>query len=86
MKICLIQKKLMHRIVPVSYTHLRERGVKATFFLLGAEVEKYPDIVKQMYEDGHLIGNHSYEHVNLSTLSDAEAVSYTHLDVYKRQR
>ena len=53
---------------------LRERGVKATFFLLGAEVEKYPDIVKQMYEDGHLIGNHSYEHVNLSTLSDAEAV------------
>lgn len=53
---------------------LRERGVKATFFLLGEEAEKYPEIVKQIYEDGHLIGNHSYEHVNLSQLSDEAAI------------
>lgn len=53
---------------------LKERGVKATFFLLGKEVEKSPDIVKQMQEEGHLIGNHSYEHVDLSKLSDVEAI------------
>jgi peptidoglycan/xylan/chitin deacetylase (PgdA/CDA1 family) len=54
---------------------LKERGVKATFFLLGKEVEKYPDIVAEIYADGHLIGTHSYEHVNLGNLSDAEAVA-----------
>lgn len=53
---------------------LKERGVHATFFLLGKEVEKYPEIVKQMYEDGHLIGTHSYEHVNLCNLSDCAAI------------
>lgn len=44
---------------------LKERNVKATFFLIGKEVKEYPDIVKRMYEEGHLIGNHTYEHVNL---------------------
>lgn len=53
---------------------LKERGVKATFFLLGKEVEKYPDIVKDIYDEGHLIGTHSYEHVNLSNLSDSAAI------------
>ena len=52
---------------------LKERGVSATFFLLGTEVEKYPELVKQMYEDGHLIGTHSYQHVNLCNLSDEAA-------------
>lgn len=54
---------------------LKERGVKATFFLLGKEVERYPEIVEKMYEDGHLIGNHSYEHINLGSLSDEAAIS-----------
>ena len=53
---------------------LKERGVNATFFLLGKEVEKYPDIVKDISDSGHLIGTHSYEHVNLSNLSDAAAI------------
>lgn len=53
---------------------LKKRGVKATFFLLGKEVEKYPEIVEKIHEDGHLIGTHSYEHVNLSNLSDAAAI------------
>lgn len=53
---------------------LKERGVTATFFLLGKEVEKYPDIVKDIYEEGHLIGTHSYEHVNLSNLNDKAAI------------
>lgn len=52
---------------------LKERGVSATFFLLGTEAEKYPELVLQIYEEGHLIGTHSYKHVNLSLLSEEEA-------------
>ena len=48
--------------------------MRATFFLLGREVEKYPDIVKEISDSGHLIGTHSYDHVNLKNLSDAAAV------------
>lgn len=53
---------------------LKERGVSATFFLLGKEVEQYPEIVKKIHEGGHLIGTHAYEHVNLSNLTDAAAI------------
>ena len=53
---------------------LKERGVLATFFLLGAEVEKYPELVTQMYQEGHLIGTHSYQHVNLCNLTDEKAI------------
>lgn len=53
---------------------LKERGVTATFFLLGKEVEKYPDIVKDIQAEGHLIGTHSYEHVNLNNLNDKAAI------------
>lgn len=53
---------------------LKERGVTATFFLLGKEVERYPEIVKDIHDNGHLIGTHSYEHVNLKNLCDAAAI------------
>ena len=42
---------------------LKEHGVKATFFVLGTEVEKNPAILQQIYEEGHGIGNHSYNHI-----------------------
>lgn len=53
---------------------LQKRGVKATFFVLGAEVEKYPDIVKKIDDGGHLIGVHSYEHVNFRQIGDEAAI------------
>lgn len=53
---------------------LQKRGVKATFFVLGSEVEKYPDIVKAIDAQGHLIGVHSYEHVNFSQIGDEAAL------------
>ncbi len=53
---------------------LKERNVKATFFLLGKEVDRYPEIVQKIHDDGHLIGTHSYEHVNLNNLSDTAAI------------
>lgn len=52
---------------------LAARGVKATFFLIGKKVEENPEIVKRMYEEGHLLGNHSYDHVNLSEMSETAA-------------
>lgn len=52
---------------------LKKRNVKATFFLLGQEVEKYPEIVKRLHEEGHLIGNHSYKHEQLSKLTLEQA-------------
>lgn len=45
---------------------LKERGVKATFFVTGMHVEQYPDVIKRMSEEGHLIGNHTYSHIQLS--------------------
>lgn len=51
---------------------LRERGVHATFFLIGNSIEGNEDIVRRMKEDGHLIGNHSNSHVQL-TVESAKA-------------
>ena len=55
---------------------LKERGVKATFFLLGQEVVENPDIAKRIAQDGHLIGNHSFYHEDLSQMEAEEAVMY----------
>ena len=41
---------------------LRRENVKATFFLIGREVEKYPEIARQIVKENHEIGNHSYSH------------------------
>jgi peptidoglycan/xylan/chitin deacetylase (PgdA/CDA1 family) len=41
---------------------LRERRVKATFFLCGANAERYPDLVRRIRAEGHEIGNHTYSH------------------------
>lgn len=53
---------------------LKERGVRATFFVTGENVESYPEIVKQMQEDGHLIGNHTYSHIQLTAVSEEKAL------------
>lgn len=40
----------------------RLNEVPATFFILGKNAEQFPDLVRQIYEEGHDIGNHSYSH------------------------
>lgn len=45
---------------------LKDRGVKATFFVTGEHAEEYPDIIRRMNEEGHLIGNHTYSHIQLT--------------------
>lgn len=45
---------------------LKERGVHATFFLMGENIEGNEELVRRMQEEGHLIGNHSFRHVQLT--------------------
>lgn len=45
---------------------LRKRNVRVTFFVLGQSAELYPDLIREMAQDGHLIGNHTYSHIQLT--------------------
>lgn len=54
---------------------LKENNAKATFFQIGKNVEKYPDISKRIIQEGSEIGNHSYDHSNLTSLT-AEQMKY----------
>ena len=49
-------------------------SVEATFFLVGFWVDKYPDMVKEIYERGFLIGNHSTNHLHMSKLTQDEMI------------
>ncbi len=51
---------------------LRDEKVPAAFFVLPHLVRKEPELVKRMSEEGHIVGNHSVHHTDMSKLSDAE--------------
>ncbi len=51
---------------------LRENDLKTTFFLTGFWIEKYPDMVKEIAEEGHEIGNHTFSHPHLNSLGEEE--------------
>lgn len=53
---------------------LKEQNVKATFFVLGSNVKKYPEIVKRAYEEGHYIANHGYSHNYKTIYKNAQSV------------
>lgn len=48
---------------------LERYGVPATFFCIGSQVQKYPEIVRRTFEEGNDIGNHTWSHPYLTTLS-----------------
>lgn len=48
---------------------LKQHQVKATFFAVGERAGKHPELMKRIHEEGHAIGNHSYNHAQLSKLS-----------------
>ncbi len=48
----------LQKLLPI----LRERGVKATFFVIGSELAKAPELGRRIVEEGHELGNHSYTH------------------------
>ena len=50
---------------PALLEVLSKYEIKATFFMLGQNIEKYPEVAQMVYDQGHLIGNHSYSHPRL---------------------
>src|SRR5690606_16418898 len=50
---------------------LKERGVKATFYVVGRMVREHPAIAKRTVDEGHEVANHSWSHPKLSTMSQA---------------
>ena len=61
------------KLTPHLLDILKERNMHVTFFVLGEMVKQHPEIVKRAIAEGHEVGNHSYDHPQLSKLSD-EAV------------
>ena len=52
---------------------LKKHDVKAAFFLVGHYLEKEPELVERMVEEGHIVGNHTYHHPDMSLVSDKES-------------
>ena len=73
---------------------LNQYGIKATFFVQGRNVAKHPEVLKQIYDAGHTIGNHSYSH-NYTVIYESEdsfwqdvnqcqEIIYQHIGVYPK--
>ncbi|TMV43463.1 polysaccharide deacetylase family protein [Paenibacillus mesophilus] len=56
------------RITPMIAETLSRYGVKGSFFFIGSRARQYPEVVKAVYEAGHLVFGHSYDHDRLTTL------------------
>ena len=67
-------------VTPQILNILDQYNIKATFFVLGCNVDKNPDIVRQSYEKGHYIANHGYSHVYENIYASSQAV----LDEFNR--
>ena len=52
---------------------LKEKKVPATFFLVGNYIEENPELVKRMEAEGHIVGNHTMHHPDMSAIADEEA-------------
>jgi peptidoglycan/xylan/chitin deacetylase (PgdA/CDA1 family) len=54
---------------PELARYLAEQGIRATFFVVGRRAERHPDILAQLRDGGHLVGNHTYSHPGLVSLA-----------------
>ncbi len=61
-------------VTPAILQVLREQGVKATFFNIGKHIQQHPELVRQIAAEGHIIGNHTFEHGFFFDLKGAEAM------------
>ncbi|MBR2891933.1 MAG: polysaccharide deacetylase family protein [Bacilli bacterium] len=62
-------------VMPDILKTLREKKVQATFFVTGDFVNRFTPLLKQIIDDGHLIGNHSYSHKAIDSLSKEELLN-----------
>ncbi len=60
---------------PALLDWLKANNIRATFFVLGSNVQRYPDLARRIVQEGHQIGNHSWSHANFGKLSDTKARS-----------
>lgn len=58
---------------PIILDTLKEKGVKAIFFVVGDYAERQPELVERMRDEGHVIGSHSVHHYSMPELTPAEA-------------
>lgn len=63
------------KLTPKLLDMLKERGIKATFYVVGTNAAEYPEILQRMIAEGHEIGNHSWNHPSLNRMSEAAAKS-----------
>ena len=61
------------RYTPILLDGLKKRNIRASFFLIGENIEGNEDILLQMRKDGHLIGNHTWDHVQLDKIPAEKA-------------
>ena len=54
---------------------LRRRNIKATFYVIGENVDRYPHLTRRIVAEGHEIGNHTYTHRNLKSLNDRQVLT-----------
>lgn len=60
-------------VTPKILNILKEENVKATFFVLGKKVEEFPEITKRIYNEGHYIANHGYDHDNSKLYKNSDS-------------
>ena len=62
-------------VTPKVLAILDKYGVKATFFMVGENIDKHPDVFEQVIQAGHAIGNHTYNHMKGWRVSTAEYIA-----------
>lgn len=71
---------------PKILDELKKENIKATFFMIGHHVQKYPEVARRVAEEGHTIGNHGYAHSVLLYYTPAEIeeeIKYTEYVIQK---
>ena len=58
---------------PVILDALKKHSAPATFFVVGTYIESNPDLIKRMEKEGHIVGNHTYHHPDMTKLSSLSA-------------
>ena len=74
------------KYTPMLLDGLKERGVHASFFLMGKNIEGNEELVRRIQEEGHLIGNHTYNHVQLNKIPKelaCEEIQKTNNEIYE---
>ena len=75
-------RKVLHLTFDAGYENgctekildiLKEQQIKAAFFLVGNYLEKNADLVRRMVQEGHIVGNHTMHHYDMSKLTTKEA-------------